>query len=278
VIALDAILYAVAKDGSLGQVAYAATATSQAALLAIMAMLARWSWETAFPFAALFGLFALGWATLGDEAAKTLLAIAVATALWPLPGRLSGQRLVRLTDRDERVLHRRSYPLFLWFLMMAVIGAWIIVAQRLPAAVTDRPYLVATSLGSFLGIRIVLSHRPQRVWAPLYIGIMFVLGFGAMLVSADARATMNWTAPPVHEPLAPIWSPIDFVSTRLANLRYLDLLNVGLTWLATFFATATVVLLVLRFAGFRVVSLDGHEGFLAGACDDSAAPDAPNIY
>jgi hypothetical protein len=256
VTALDAMLYVLDRGHSVWNTAHATILMSQTALLAAFAMLVPWNRRFIFPVVALIGVLMLGFVTRGDEAAKMLLTLAVATALWPVPARLSGRRLMRRNDPNERLPGDNTHSLYLWFLMMTVIGGWIIIVQRFPGPIGDRPYLVATSLGSFLGIRIVLSQWPWRVWASLYIGVMFVVGFGAMLVSADAAATMNWTAPPIHGRLAPIWSPVEFVTTRLENLRYLDMLNVGLIWLATFFAITTTMLLMLRVAGHRILPVD----------------------
>jgi hypothetical protein len=258
-VALDGTLCALAQGRSIWDSTYASALISETALLAVIAVIVPWNRAVAIPLVALCGVLALSFLTLHEDGSKTLYMLALATALWPLPARLSGQRLVRIVGCRKDLTPDRGHSLYQWFLMIAVIGGWIVIVRRFPVPIADRSYLLMAALSSFLGLRIVLGHWGPRMTALLYAAIMFVCGLGGLLISAEAEATMRWTVPPIHEPLAPISSPIDFVTTRLANLRYLDMLNVGLIFLATLFVIETAALLVLRLSGYRVVRLE-HRG------------------
>jgi hypothetical protein len=264
IVAFDAGSLALAEDIPLCRVAFASALVCQTSLLAICAMLMSWTWRLVYPLLGIGALAALSSAALEGEGAKSLLALAAATATWPLPVRLSGKRLLWIKSGDGISVGGHTHSLRQWFLMTAVIAGWMIIAQRFPSPASDQGYFVTTSLMSFLGFSFVLGRSRLRICLPLYVGIIIVCGGVWMMIAAEAAATNHWTAPPIHGELGSIVSPLDFVTTRLSELNYLGILPIYLVWLATIFYVETVGLLAFRLAGYRVIHRKESDQRLAG--------------
>ena len=153
---------------------------------------------------------------------------------------------------------------------------WITLLRTELISERDRFYVLANSLATAVGFSIVLSNRRMFIWAPLYATLLVVCCLLGLLGSAEALATMSWRFPPIYGELAPLWSPIRFLTTRFALLSYLDQMNVGLARLEAFCAVTTGVLFALRFAGYRVVTLENQKQFREGACNLLATGDSRN--
>ena len=256
---LDAILFSKPAFLARPDAAFGSALISETALLSVVAVLMRFGRHTIWIVTSLCALLTFGVVAEGLEAGKILLITIAGSAIWPLPLRLTGKQLFRAADHDELAGGDGSQSLRQWFLMVAVIGAWFVIADRLPGPIVDGLYFITTSVVSFLGVCIVLGLWQRRVWIPVYLGMLIACGFACLMISAEAAATMNWTATDVYGELAPIWSPIAFVETRLAHLRYFDMLRDGLTWLATVAIVQSMILVTLRWAGYRIVRMAEHD-------------------
>jgi hypothetical protein len=236
-------------------VASAAAILSELTLVIVCAMLASWTPRNCIGFVVLGALLYIAWSVGLSDDTSILVTVVAATALLPLPARLSGKRLTRLTKAQIRTTPRSTHSLRQWFLSIAVIGIWFVAVPNLSSTPGDRGFFVAISLASFFGVSLVLGNLPLRVSALLYVFMLFACGLGASLYLAESLGTMNFSAPPVHGELAPISSPIEFLTTRLAHLQYFDVLDVTVVWLATMAAIQMVTLSALRFAGYRIVHI-----------------------
>jgi len=236
-------------------VVYIVAIISETMLLAVWLTMQIWTWRVPVSVLGLAGLIVAGAATHGHENFGWLmLTIVAATAAWPLPARFCGIRVVRLPDERRNWTSARNQSLREWFLSIAVVAVWIAIlkGELIPS---DRIFTLTTSLATYLGFRIMLAGRSLPICIAQYAAMQMALACAALLLSAEAAVTLNRSAPPMHGDLAPIWSPVEFVRSRLAALRYLDTLNVGVIWLGTYFCIVTSSLSVLRYAGYRIANV-----------------------